>query len=538
MWILLVTTVASAVLADTGYVYNAPNVPFNLPRNQPTNSYPLYNVQRYLYNNEDERSNEYLKKKYLQNNDGLGNPSYITGHSNNEYMGFNQPFTPLIPLNNNYAHANFQHAASPLAAGGNIGYMQAPTNGDINFNNAASYSNSNTLPSIGLNQNIGYAQSLRASGSNNYNNGYLQSYASHAPIAQKNIYNQPLLGLGNFVNTATTAGAYNNGITQTLKPVASISSSNEYNQVTQTGGSSNNAYSENTASSVGIDINSGYDHSINPLPSSLNNGYTVTVLSSTSNSLHPGYGSTGQPIAPPVGFTVSNGYEQSFTSSSSANFKTGYEQTSTSRGVNDGFVRSQTPNISANSNNGFSQPPMGPTYINLNSDITVRSTSSNLNNGSVLKGLERVVNKEPTNSRSSSTITPIIHKHIYFHVPPPEIEETGKTTPPLLPKKNYKILFIKMPSQESKSNLVRLQEQMRNAAIEDKTLIYLLVKKPEEPKSVVLPKVKPSDHQVFFVKYNGSPFDIAARVNEELDKTGSINSIVPLEPGLANGQHQ
>lgn len=504
--------------AVTGYVYNAPNIPINRPSNQPTNSYPLYNFPivppnpKNHYKENEFRSNEYLKQNYLQNNNGLGNPSYITGHSSNGYTGYNQAFTPLIPFNNNYAHANFQHAASPIRAGGNVDYIQAlpsPTNSNINFNNGATYSSSYTQPSTGVNQNIGYAHTSTASGNNNDNNGNSKAYASSA---QKNIYPQPWQPIGghnvqsNFVSTSTNAGALNNGNMQT----------------------SNAAYSY-----------SGYGHNVTPPRSNLNNGYTVVPTSSTSNLIHHGYETTGQSISLPVsGFSVSNKYEQSFTSSSSSNFKTRYEQTSTSTGVNGGFVLSQIPNTSGNSNNEYSQPPTGPTHIDLNSDLSVSSTSSNSNSGTIQKGLDRVVNNGDTNSQASSLITPIIHKHIYFHVPPPEIEETGKIIPPILRKKNYKILFIKTPLQESKSNLARLQEQMQNAAIEDKTLIYVLVKKPEEPKPVVLPIAKPSDHQVFFVKYNESPFDIAARVNEELDKTGSINSIVPLEPGLANGRHK
>lgn len=91
------------------------------------------------------------------------------------------------------------------------------------------------------------------------------------------------------------------------------------------------------------------------------------------------------------------------------------------------------------------------------------------------------------------------------HVPPPEHEELGASHsvgPYVAPQqKHYKIIFIKAPSQPSYS---RVQQQIA-AQNEEKTLVYVLVKKPDTiediQKSIPQPTHIPSKPEVYFIKY-------------------------------------
>jgi hypothetical protein len=99
---------------------------------------------------------------------------------------------------------------------------------------------------------------------------------------------------------------------------------------------------------------------------------------------------------------------------------------------------------------------------------------------------------------------PVIHKHVYVHVPPPEAPEykPPKQLPlPQPPQKHYKIVFIKAPTPPTPTapQLPPLPQPD-----EEKTLIYVLVKKPEEAPDVVLPTqapTQPSKPEVYFIRY-------------------------------------
>ncbi|XP_053678722.1 pupal cuticle protein 36a [Anopheles nili] len=96
----------------------------------------------------------------------------------------------------------------------------------------------------------------------------------------------------------------------------------------------------------------------------------------------------------------------------------------------------------------------------------------------------------------------IIQKHIYVHVPPPEPEEVRVQRPLQLaaPQKHYKIIFIKAPSAPSyQTPQIPLQPQN-----EEKTLVYVLVKKPDDQQDIVIPTAaptQPSKPEVYFIKY-------------------------------------
>lgn len=97
---------------------------------------------------------------------------------------------------------------------------------------------------------------------------------------------------------------------------------------------------------------------------------------------------------------------------------------------------------------------------------------------------------------------PIIHKHVYVHVPPPEPEiiPPSKTfnSPP--PQKHYKIVFIKAPTAPAPTAPV-IPAIPQN---EEKTLVYVLVKKPDDQPEVVIPTqppTQPSKPEVYFIRY-------------------------------------
>ncbi|EFN79816.1 hypothetical protein EAI_11022 [Harpegnathos saltator] len=99
---------------------------------------------------------------------------------------------------------------------------------------------------------------------------------------------------------------------------------------------------------------------------------------------------------------------------------------------------------------------------------------------------------------------PVIHKHVYVHVPPPEAPDykPPKHVPvPSPPQKHYKIVFIKAPTPPTPTAPALPPLPSPD---EEKTLIYVLVKKPEEAPDVVLPTqapTQPSKPEVYFIRY-------------------------------------
>ena len=110
----------------------------------------------------------------------------------------------------------------------------------------------------------------------------------------------------------------------------------------------------------------------------------------------------------------------------------------------------------------------------------------------------------PASSYGPPQRQPVIHKHVYVHVPPPEAPEYKApkyVAPAPPPQKHYKIVFIKAPTPPTPTapSLPALPPQD-----EEKTLIYVLVKKPEEAPEIVLPTqapTQPSKPEVYFIRY-------------------------------------
>lgn len=95
-----------------------------------------------------------------------------------------------------------------------------------------------------------------------------------------------------------------------------------------------------------------------------------------------------------------------------------------------------------------------------------------------------------------------VQKHIYVHVPPPEPEEfrPQRPIPVAQAQKHYKIIFIKAPSPPAPTAPV-IPVQPQN---EEKTLVYVLVKKPEEQPEIHIPTpapTQPSKPEVYFIRY-------------------------------------
>lgn len=96
----------------------------------------------------------------------------------------------------------------------------------------------------------------------------------------------------------------------------------------------------------------------------------------------------------------------------------------------------------------------------------------------------------------------LVQKHIYVHVAPEEPEEfrpqkqiaAGQAT------KHYKIIFIKAPSAPAPTApTIPLQAQN-----EEKTLVYVLVKKPDDAPEISIPTAaptQPSKPEVYFIRY-------------------------------------
>ncbi|KAK5638186.1 hypothetical protein RI129_012481 [Pyrocoelia pectoralis] len=108
----------------------------------------------------------------------------------------------------------------------------------------------------------------------------------------------------------------------------------------------------------------------------------------------------------------------------------------------------------------------------------------------------------PSSQYGAPAQQPIVHKHVYVHVPPPENEyQAPRKTIPVAPaQKHYKIIFIKAPTPPTPTApVIPLQPQN-----EEKTLVYVLVKKPEEAPEINIPTpapTQPSKPEVYFIRY-------------------------------------
>lgn len=135
------------------------------------------------------------------------------------------------------------------------------------------------------------------------------------------------------------------------------------------------------------------------------------------------------------------------------------------------------------------------TYQNLQ-QATLQSQSQSQTTGSNFGFAQQ--NSQHTAQQSQE---PIVTKHFYVHAAPEEPEEPEE--PQFVhvgrPQKTYKIIFIKAPTYASQSRIIPIFPQN-----EEKTIVYVLSKKPELSQDIQLPQPKttePTKPEVFFIKY-------------------------------------
>lgn len=178
-----------------------------------------------------------------------------------------------------------------------------------------------------------------------------------------------------------------------------------------------------------------------------------------------------------------------------------------------------------NNNQAFGQGSINAGYSNY-----YQGDANSFNSGAVSQNIQQsqLNNINPI----TASVQPIITKHIYFHVPPPDVEASVAPAP-IKRKKSYNIVFIKVPSQQPRyyTNSHGFATNPY-ANVEEKTLIYVLVKKPndlsqERAKS-------PPNHEVYYVKYKDNVNGAGTQINNQLSGVSSLQS---LRPGLVNGQN-
>jgi hypothetical protein len=108
----------------------------------------------------------------------------------------------------------------------------------------------------------------------------------------------------------------------------------------------------------------------------------------------------------------------------------------------------------------------------------------------------------PAQSYGPPPQLPVITKNVYVHLPPDdeEVVHQPQVIQPQAPRKHYKLIFIKAPEPPRYTAPIIPPTPQD----EHKTLVYVLVKKPEEQPQIELPSVaptEPSKPEVYFIKY-------------------------------------
>lgn len=103
----------------------------------------------------------------------------------------------------------------------------------------------------------------------------------------------------------------------------------------------------------------------------------------------------------------------------------------------------------------------------------------------------------------AETPPPIITKHVYIHIPPPEPDynvEIPKVNAVQPVQKHYRIIFIKAPTMA-----IPTAPPVGPATVsEEKTIVYVLVKKPDALPPITAPTpvpTPPSKPEVYFIRY-------------------------------------
>lgn len=161
-------------------------------------------------------------------------------------------------------------------------------------------------------------------------------------------------------------------------------------------------------------------------------------------------------------------------------------------------------------NSGQSQQEYN-TYTQSSASASIASTSSVYNQQQQYDG---------------TTLPPIITKSFYFESAPEEPEEEQQPRYVNLGRaqKNYKVIFIKAPTYGINSQIIPIVP-----ANEEKTIIYVLSKKPEHNQNVELPSTSTTEAtkpDVFFIKYKSE--------QEALDAQQKIQTVYETNSGDEN----
>ncbi|XP_066251144.1 uncharacterized protein [Euwallacea similis] len=130
----------------------------------------------------------------------------------------------------------------------------------------------------------------------------------------------------------------------------------------------------------------------------------------------------------------------------------------------------------------------------------------------------------------------LVQKHIYVHVPPPEPEDLQpqRIIPVAPAQKHYKIIFIKAPSPPTPT-VPAIPVQQQN---EEKTLVYVLVKKPEEAPELTIPApvpTQPSKPEVYFIRYKTQKDHSGSLAGSSLGGAGLIDDSSSALVGSVSG---
>ncbi|XP_066260647.1 uncharacterized protein [Euwallacea similis] len=166
----------------------------------------------------------------------------------------------------------------------------------------------------------------------------------------------------------------------------------------------------------------------------------------------------------------------------------------------------------------FVGPQLGPQLGPHQSDVDFGGLDTSFRGGPVGGHLDTTYGAPPQ--------LPTVHKHVYVHVAPEEPQEIKpqRVIPTAAPQKHYKIIFIKAPNPPTPTApIIPVQPQD-----EEKTLVYVLVKKPEEQPEIVVPTpapTQPSKPEVYFIRYK----------TQKEGGSGGYNYGVPGGHGVGSG---
>lgn len=137
----------------------------------------------------------------------------------------------------------------------------------------------------------------------------------------------------------------------------------------------------------------------------------------------------------------------------------------------------------------------------------------------------------PSEQHSSNLVQNQDQKHVYYFAAPDE-EEQARFRINIAPstQKNTRIIFVKTPSY---GNIIPEVISPPSQA-EDKTLVYVLVKKSQQDNSITIPAstgVKQAKPEVYFIKYKNQ-HEAERVVSESLDGRSAGSSL----PDLGNEQ--